>query len=150
MNVCLDACFLIGLYDERDQHHERSQELFAEIFDTPARNVAVILWPALYEAVSTQLVRHRRRTSRMERDWRRLVSMRSLVFMDDQPYRDEAFELCLRELDKPPASYRPLSLTDRVLRGVLADTNARVDALMTFNIGDFADVCRKAGRQIVN
>jgi hypothetical protein len=92
----------------------------------------------------------RRRTSLMERDWRRLASMRSLVFMDDQPYRDEAFELCPRALDKPPASYRPLSLTDRVLRGVLADTNARIDALMTFNIGDFADVCRKAGRQIVS
>ena len=149
MNVCLDACFLIGLYDPRDQHHERSQELFSEMFEARTRNVAVIIWPALYEAVSTQLVRHRIRTSNLERDWRKLVSTRNLVFMDDVPYRDAAFELCFSELDKPAASYRALSLTDRVLRGVLADANARVDGVLTFNGGDFADICKRSGRQIV-
>jgi predicted nucleic acid-binding protein len=150
MNVCLDACFLIGLYDERDQHHERSQELFAEIFDATARNTAVIVWPALYETVSTQLVRHRGRMALMERDWRRMLAARGLVFLEDGPYREEAFELCLREVDKPAVSYRPLSLTDRVLRSVLADSNARVDAIITFNIGDFADICRKTNREIVS
>jgi predicted nucleic acid-binding protein len=146
MNVCLDACFLIGLYDERDQHHERSQELFA----APTRNTAVIVWPALYETVSTQLVRHRGRMALMERDWRRMLAARGLVFLEDGPYREEAFELCLREVDKPAVSYRPLSLTDRVLRSVLADSNARVDAIITFNIGDFADICRKTSREIVS
>jgi predicted nucleic acid-binding protein len=148
MNICLDACFLIGLYDERDQHHKRSEELFADMFDSYARNVAVVVWPVLYESVSTQLVRHRRRTSDMERDWRKLVSTKRLVFMDDAPYRDDALELCFKELDKPASSYRSLSLTDRVLRSVLADANARVDGVLTFNQGDFADVCRKLDRKL--
>ncbi|HEX4650029.1 MAG TPA: hypothetical protein VH250_00875, partial [Granulicella sp.] len=148
--VCLDACFLIGLYDERDQHYARSQVLFAEIFDAPARNTAVIVWPALYETVSTRLVRHQGRMARMERDWRKMLARQGLVFLEDGPYRKEAFELCLREADKPAVSYRPLSLTDRVLRSVLADTNARVDAIITFNIGDFADVCRRSNREIVS
>jgi hypothetical protein len=141
---------LIGIYDSRDQHHERSTELFAELFDTRAANVAVIVWPALYEAVSTQLVRHRQRTAAMERDWRRLASTNHLVFIDDQPYRDDAFEACLQELAKPAASYRALSLTDRVLRGILSDINLRLDGIVTFNEGDFADVCRQSGREIVS
>jgi len=37
---------------------------------------------------------------------------------------------------------RSLSLVDCVLRGLLRDINVRVDAFMTFNEGDFADVCR--------
>lgn len=150
MNICLDACFLIGLYDERDEHHKRSKELFADMFDSNARNVAVVVWPVLYESVSTQLVRHRRRTSDMERDWRRLVSTKRLVFIDDAPYRDDALELCLKELDKPAASYRALSLTDRVLRSVLADINARVDGVLSFNRDDFVDICRKSGRLLVS
>jgi len=72
MNVCLDACFLIGLYDERDQHHKESESLFVELFDSGTTHAMVILWPALYESISTRLVRHRDRTASLERDWRRL------------------------------------------------------------------------------
>jgi predicted nucleic acid-binding protein len=149
MNVCLDSCFLIGLYDERDQHHRESKELFVDLFGADNPNVAVIVWPVLYESVSTQLVRHRGRTAAMERDWRRLVSSNRMIFLDDQPYRDDAFELCLRETAKPPSGYRSLSLTDRILRSVLADTNVRIDGILTFNEGDFIDVCRTSGRTIV-
>jgi predicted nucleic acid-binding protein len=150
MNVCLDACFIIGLYDERDQHHERSVELFVDLFDSDTRNTAIVVWPVLYEAVSTRLVRHRGRTATMERDWRKLVSSNRLTFMDDDPYRDEAFDLCLRELEKPEQAYRSLSLTDRVLRGVLADMDVRIDAILTFNEKDFSDVCRASRRQVVS
>jgi predicted nucleic acid-binding protein len=150
MNVCLDACFIIGLYDERDQHHARSVELFAELFDAETRNTAVVVWPILYEAVSTRFVRHRGRTAALERDWRKLVSSNRLIFMDDNPYRDEAFDLCLRELEKPDKAYRSLSLTDRVLRGLLADMDVRIDAILTFNEKDFLDVCRASRRQVVS
>jgi predicted nucleic acid-binding protein len=150
MNVCFDACFLIGLYDTRDQHHEKSKHLFESLFEIGSPNVAVIVWPVLYESVSTQLVRHQGRTAEMERDWRRLISARQLVFLDDQPYRDDALELCLKEIARPRATYRSLSLTDRVLRAVLADTNVRVDCIITFNQADFVDVCRTSGRHIVS
>jgi predicted nucleic acid-binding protein len=50
MNVCLDAGFLIGLYDKRDQHHQRSKGIFAQLFEEQRYNNAVIAWPALYEA----------------------------------------------------------------------------------------------------
>lgn len=150
MNLCLDACFLIGLYDPRDQHHARARDLFAEHFEQPSRNVAVLVWPALYEAVSTQLVRNRVRTSEMEREFRGLRALQRLDYLDDAPYREQAFDNCFMELEKPQGSYRALSLTDRVLRSVLSDVNVRVDAILTFNVGDFADVCRKSGRTVLS
>ena len=150
MNVCLDAGFLIGLYDERDPHHQRSQGLFADLFDTSTPNVAVVVWPILYESVSTRLVRHRGQIVALERDWRRLVSTRRLEFLDDVPYRDEALELCFQEIGRPPRNYRDLSLTDRVLRSVLADPDVRIDGIATFNEADFADVCRVSGRAMFN
>jgi predicted nucleic acid-binding protein len=149
MNVCLDACFLIGLYDARDEHHQRSRQIFADLFDTDSPNIAVIVWPVMYESVSTRLVRHRGRTAALERDWRRLVSTNRMAFLDDAPYRDEAFELCLDELKKVPTAYRALSLTDRVLRSVLADRDADVDGIITANASDFADVCNASRRRIV-
>ena len=150
MNVCLDACFLIGIYDERDQHHLRSAELFSSLFADNSVHVAVIVWPALYEAVSTQLVKHRRRTSAMERDWRRLAVANKLLFIDDEKYRDDALESCLRETSRSVGSYRALSLTDRVLRAVLADEELKIDGIVTFNPGDFADICLQSRRELLS
>ena len=149
MNVCLDACFLIGLYDPRDQYHLRALELFSELFDTPGQNMAVIVWPVLYETVSTQLVKNRLNISAMERDLRSLRAAKRLDYLDDSPYRDEALDACFGELGRTPASYRNLSLTDRVLRGVLLDLNTRVDAVLTFNVKDFSDACRKSGKTVL-
>jgi predicted nucleic acid-binding protein len=150
MNVCLDACFLIGLYDDRDEHHARSRELLEQLFDEGTRNVAVIIWPVLYESVSTRLVRDSRKTQAMERELKTLASTGRLAFIEDDSYRAEALELCFQELRRPRFSYRGLSLTDRVIRAVLADSNARVDALLTFNPGDFADVCRSAQKLVLS
>jgi predicted nucleic acid-binding protein len=150
MNVCLDACFLIGLYDKSDQHHKRARELFASLFDPTTGNAGVIVWPVLYESVSTRLVRDHSRTMEMERDWRRLVSARKLIFLDDQPYRDEALELCFQETKRHRGAYRDLSLTDRVLRSVLNDKSVRVDGIVTFNTADFIDVCQSSGRRLID
>jgi predicted nucleic acid-binding protein len=146
MNVCLDACFLIGLYDPRDSHHLEAVELFAEVFEEPSPNVAILVWPVLYESVSTQLVKQRIPTAEMERDLRSLRALRRLDYVDDTPYREEALQACFDELNRPPAAYRKLSLTDRVLRSVLLDVDNRVDAVLTFNAGDFADACKMSGR----
>ena len=149
MNVCLDAGFIIGLYDERDINHENSLVLFDDLFNSTEPNVAVVVWPILYESVSTRLVKHRGQIVALERDWRKLVSTKRLQFLDDALYRDDALELCFQELAKPPRTYRDLSLTDRVLRGVLADINVNVDGIATYNHADFVDVCRGSNRTIL-
>jgi predicted nucleic acid-binding protein len=150
MNVCLDACFLIGLYDPRDQHHRRAAELFADLFEVPSPHVAILVWPVLFESVSTRLVKQKVPTTQMERDLRILRTGRRLDYLDDSPYRERALEACFRELDRSPSAYRALSLTDRVLRSVLSDVDNRVDAILTFNEGDFADVCKRSGCRLLS
>lgn len=58
--------------------------------------------------------------------------------LDDSRYRDDAYRAM-----RCGHRGRPLSLVDAVLRAVIDDTNVALDALLTFNPADFADVCRQ-------
>ncbi len=69
--------------------------------------------------------------------------------LSDLPFREDVMDECFDELAKPTGHARNLSLVDRVIRRALSDVNVRIDALITFNPADFADVCRKHNRQIL-
>jgi predicted nucleic acid-binding protein len=146
--VCVDACFLIGLYDERDEHHTKAKDCFIRFFDIGNNHMAVP-WPILYETVSTQLVKDRSRMLRLESDWKKLSVRNRLELISDLPYRERVIEDCFRELGKPPGRYWRLSAADRVIRNILADRSVRISAFLTFNRGDFADVCKRVGTQLV-
>jgi hypothetical protein len=59
-------------------------------------------------------------------------------FIDDNPYREDALEATFREAR---LGKRAISFVDMLLRVMIQDTNVRIDALLTFNIKDFFDVC---------
>jgi predicted nucleic acid-binding protein len=145
MNICADAGFLIGLYDETDQHHKDATGYFSVLFESRA-NRLVIPWPTLYEAVSTRPARRRRAVELFERHWKYLLFRQQLELLSDLPFRDGVVDECFAELGKDHP--RELSAVDRILRKVLSDTQLRIDAFITFNERDFADVCRRFGRQL--
>jgi len=145
MNVCADAGFLIGLYDQTDQYHKAAAEYFGVLFESSA-NRLVIPWPVLYEAVSTRLARRRDAIALFERHWKYLLLRQRLELLSDSTFRDGVVEECFAESGKQ--DYRNLSAVDRILRRILSDRNLRIDAFITFNERDFADVCRKFGRQL--
>jgi predicted nucleic acid-binding protein len=147
-DICVDTGFLIGLYDLSDQYHERAKTYFAQYFET-SNNRLLVPFPILYEAVSTWFVRDRRVITLLERDWKHLLLQRRLVLMTDLPFRDDVIDECFAELGKPLAQYRALSAVDRVIRRILSDVNIRVSAFVTFNPGDFADVCGRFNRELV-
>lgn len=148
-DICVDTGFLLGLYVESDQYHLRAQRYSSEYFES-APNRLVIPWPILYETVSTRLVKDRRAMNLMETHWRRLLQQRRLQLFSDLAFRDEVMDECFNELRKAVAIARNLSLVDRVIRRALSDVNVRIDALITFNPGDFADVCREYRRQMLS
>ena len=41
-------------------------------------------------------------------------------------------------------------MVDNVIRGILDDTSIKVDALLTFNIEDFSDICAKKRIEIIS
>jgi predicted nucleic acid-binding protein len=146
--LCMDAGFLIALYDESDNYHGSANDRFVEYVErTP--NQLLVAWPILYETVSTRLVRNRRRMELFRRDWLRFERERRLALLDDRPLRFAALDDSLAELGRSARSYRALSLADRVVRALLADTKLRIDYFVTFNPGDFSDVCRKYRRVMV-
>lgn len=140
--TCVDAGFLIALYDTRDRYHARADAYFEQQFDrTPNR--LVVPWPILYETVSTRMARNKESLSLLKRDWERLVREQRLERIDDCNYREMAIEECFIEVEKERGHYRSLSLVDRIIRNVLLDDQLHIDAFVTFNEGDFFDVCTR-------
>jgi hypothetical protein len=43
-----------------------------------------------------------------------------------------------------------MSLVDITLRLMLDDVNLKIDALITFNVGDFVDVCSAKGIELIS
>ncbi len=147
--VCVDSSFLIGLYNDADQFHDRARRHFATYLSEES-NRLVIPWPILYETVRTRTVRNREAMATLERDWRTLRVRGQLDFLDDREFREKAIDECLTEVRRPQTQYRALSLADRVVRQMLSTVNIRIDVFITYNTRDFLDVCRKMGRILIS
>src|SRR5580658_71110 len=146
--VCVDAGFLIGLYDDRDQHHKKAKEYFLRLFSS-GNNRMVVAWPILYEDVSTKTVKNRTQMLLLEKDWKHLRQHDLLDLQSDVKYREHIVQDSFDELRRPFNRYRKLSAVDRVIRNILSDRSVRIQAFVTFNSGDFADVCREFNKELV-
>jgi predicted nucleic acid-binding protein len=126
----LDSGFWFGLLDPRDDHHTNAGRVFRRI----EKSHALVPWPTLYEVVRTRLVKNPGTLAKLE------AQLRSpgVHLLEDQRYRQGALADCLAER----TGRRAISLVDRILRAVISDVNVRIDAVVTFNPADFADVCR--------
>ncbi len=149
MNVCVDACFMLALYDKRDGHHEVATELFQQLFDTASHQL-VVPWPILHETVSTRMARRRDSMELLERDLTRLRGKNRLLMLFDRKMREQALVESFEELQRRGGSYRALSLVDRVMRLMLLHPKHRLHALVTFNRDDFEDVCVSRKIQLID
>ncbi|AKF87062.1 hypothetical protein MFUL124B02_36960 [Myxococcus fulvus 124B02] len=148
MKVCVDACFLLALYDPRDGLHGAAKALFEKLFDSAAHEL-VVPWPILYETVSTRMARRSASMGLLERDLKRLRQRNRLSMLFDRKMREQALAECFEELTRE-GGYRALSLVDRVVRLMLLSRSNRLHALVTFNRGDFEDVCRQRKIQLID
>jgi predicted nucleic acid-binding protein len=126
----LDSGFWLGLLEPRDDHHLSALRIFRKI----QKSHALVPWPTLYEVMKTRLVKDPTKVAKLDAELR----SPGVRILDDRPYRQQAFDDCLRDRSER----RAISLVDRILRAVVRDVNVRVDAVVTFNPADFADVCR--------
>lgn len=148
ITICVDAGFLIALYDEADAYHSQANDYFTDYFAS-TQNHLLIAWPILYETISTRMVRNRRRMDNFNRDWKTFQLQQRLILLDDREFRESAIDECFAETRNSLQHYRSLSLTDRVLRNILSEINIKIDLFITFNVRDFYDVCGKFGRTII-
>jgi predicted nucleic acid-binding protein len=136
--VMVDTGYWFALLDPRDERHGRAR-LKAGWIDSMT---VVSPWPVLYETLNTRFVKNRPGIVMFER----IIKPPKGIRLDDAGYRGKALEQTFSEA---VAGRRPISLCDMVIRLMLQDANLRINALLTFNPGDFADVCRSAGVEIL-
>lgn len=127
-----DTGYWFALFNPKDQYHRTATNSF-EFVQT--LNI-LIPWPTLYEAINTRFVKDSIRVGQFER----LLTSPNFVRIDDSTYRDEALS---QTLIWAKTQKRFISLTDMVIRFMLDDSGIRKDYMLTFNPGDFSDLCRR-------
>lgn len=87
----------------------------------------------MYELLRTRFVKNKEALEEI----RQMFQSGRITRLDDDAYRLEALELTLLE------SKRNISLVDNIIRLMLDDKSVGAKGLITFNVGDFQDVCHK-------
>ena len=146
-NICVDSCFLIALYDNKDNNNKLSISIYENIFERNSENILIIPWPILYETISTRMVRQKKRIESINTHWKTLKTKNRLELINDSEYRKDALDSCFNETSRG-GNYRALSLTDRVIRIILEDK--KIDGFVSFNEGDFSDVCKRKKIQLIS
>src|SRR5262249_46577904 len=132
-NLILDTGFWIGLYNERDEHHEKAVE-FALLFDYCN---LLIPWPSLYETLNSGFVMRSALLHRFEL----LLDRPGTLRLSDELYREQALvNVSLLNRGRGRRA-RGISLVDIIIRAMIEDVNIKIDALITFNRPDFLEVC---------
>lgn len=131
-NIIVDSGFWYALYDQRDQYHSEANEL-AEYLEMG--NI-VMPFPTLYESINTRFTR---RVDWMK-EFERLLSLTNVQLIDDAEYKDFALN---HSFETTLLFNRPISLVDSVIRAMLDDNNLKIDYLLSFNVGDFIDICQR-------
>jgi len=129
----VDTGFWIAILDERDQHHSEALNKAETVFEF---RYLIFPWPILYETLGTRLVRRPLAVRKFES----FLKRPNTIYLDDTKYRLEALEATLSDRGQ---ARQALSLVDNLLRRIILDTSVRVDYVLTFNTGDFIDVCRR-------
>jgi len=125
-----DTCFWFAFFTKDDPYHEIAVSKSALIESIPL----AIPWPCLYETLNTAFAKNSIIMERFEKFLERPL----VRLYDDHDYRDNAFRLIMDWSKKN----RPISLVDMVIRLMIEDGKLRIGYLLTFNLRDFADVCR--------
>jgi predicted nucleic acid-binding protein len=137
MKVLIDTGFIYGYCDAKDAYHDRAVNIYNEIkyFNL------YIAWPVTYETLRTKFVKRNSSVELFNKFFRDM----EIEYIDDSIYR----QAVLNETIKSVISKRPISMVDMLLRFIL-DRLPGIDALVTFNVADFQDVCRRKSIKIIN
>ena len=127
-NIVADSGFWYALFNERDKHHDSALQIEKNIEHF---NI-LIPWPTLYETINTRFAK--RPENRL--GLKRYLDKATTIKIDDALYKDDAITEVIS-----PRSKRAFSAVDYIIRCILEDSDVKTDALITFNVADFIDVC---------
>ena len=130
--ILVDTGFWYAVFNQKDCHKPEAELLLKKYFDKPEYEI-VVPFPTMYELLRTKFVKNKEALEEI----RLMFSSGRITRLDDDVYRSDALDLTLRE------PKRNISLVDNIIRLMLDDRSVGAKGLITFNIGDFQDVCQK-------
>jgi predicted nucleic acid-binding protein len=137
-NILIDTGFWFALYDKRDSNYWKANELFEFL----SIGHIIIPYPSLYETINTRFVKNKIGLS----DFKQLLSKRDIHLLDDSVYKSDALNLTFDSSINKDKNY---SLVDMVIRLILSDDKLNINYLISFNPGDFIDICSKRRIEIL-
>ncbi len=138
-NIMIDTGYWYALFNARDSHHTKANELLYHL----DLGTVIVPYPTLYETINTRFTKNR---SGIE-EFSKTLSKDNVRFIEDLEYKENALSLTFEATIN---KNRPISLVDMVIRLMLEDVNLKIDSLISFNTGDFIDICYRKGIAIIN
>lgn len=138
-NILIDTCFWYALFDARDLDHAKAIELLHYL---DLGNV-IVPYPTLYETINTRFTRNKAWVKEFEKT----LKNDNVNLIEDIEYKENALNLTF---DSTLNRNRPLSLVDMIIRLMLEDVDLKIDYLISFNTGDFIDLCHKKGIELIS
>ena len=136
--ILIDTCYWISLYDPTD---DPKQTVEAERISTVIEDEEIIIpFPTLYEFVNSRLSR---REAKIE--FEQLLLRPNVIQLSDTKYKEKALD---NFFIKSKYNYSDISLVDEVLKLIMADTQIKIDYIVSFDSGLINDALSKGLKQI--
>jgi predicted nucleic acid-binding protein len=129
-NILIDSCFWYALFDSSDEHHHQA----IEMKDYLEFGNIILPYPVLYETLNT---RFSKRNNWMSA-FKGYMERKTTVLIPDTEYREKALS---NTYFYSLVQKRPMALVDISIRLMLEDIKLNINAMITFNVEDFVDVC---------
>ena len=137
--VLIDTGYWFGLLTPNDPYTYQAQTISELI----SEYILVIPFPTMYETLNTNFVKNKKALSVLED----IMKSDKIEFVYDEQYREKALSAVYATHKAP---LRHLSLVDCIIREMIEDINLKIDFLVTFNEGDFSDICTKRNITIIS
>lgn len=138
-NIVLDTGFWRAIFTNDDKYFDTAKQISDKYIDNPSYKI-LVPYPTMYELLRTEYVANKSATEAIERE----LGKKCFEKVCDVSYRDTALELTLSD------KKRNISIVDNILRLMLEDTNLKIKGIVTFNVRDFADVCKSNDILLIN
>lgn len=138
-NILVDSCFWYALFDKSDKYYYKAQEMkdYLELGNI------ILPFPSLYETLNTRFSKRENWMFAFEE----YIKRETTFLIPDTTYREQALS---NTFFYSLSQKRPMALVDISIRLMLEDVNLNINTLITFNVGDFFDICASKSIELIS
>jgi predicted nucleic acid-binding protein len=139
-NILVDTGFWYALYNERDSIYHRKA---IDMYEYLSLGKILVPYPSLYETINTRFAKNIQGLQ----EFKILLEKNNFEVLDDDDYKNDALELTFKSAI---SLKRPFSMVDIIIRQMLSDEKLSINYLISFNPGDFIDICMRRNIEIIS